>query len=1152
MRSQMANKRDILKKYINAYSKYENESKDRLNELKRSFTNEKTLYLDHLDELNGHLIDNQNEFYNKIMTLHQDYLDHNQDIKNHFETIKTAFNQEVFQEMDALDQEAQMEDHIYDEILEDFELRKQDALDMYIKITKENNAAIDYDMRIHQDFIKQENQKLLKFKESYDNLSADLSNKMLWTIEKSKNAIEALHNQLDELHKDDLFSLNQQILKALSDMRGTRNDINVNFKETSKHLSVYKEEIYELRRAKQKPYSDINHRLIHKLIKQIRLANNNKAKYQTIIQKDLDQSLKKLYPHILKAYQEKKHDRLEKYILQTEILQEKAAFLIKKIEKITNYNISTYQKRIKEIKVETFSHNEEIKFTYAVPIKYIDHAISIYSNYNFYFNQGFNELDGLLSDFIPFTQKFNELRNRESLQIKDDLSSYQNNYLAQISKIANHLSSLLYNIDDIAFQISTLESKTRLEVSDIKKEIINVDIKGDYLKYLDTLSSDYELAKKEYKNRIKTINIKKMYFDKSHELYQTAIALDEEKEQIILNQIYQKSMTDIETTTHNDHYDYIKAHYDIYYKHQANMLDAFMQIVKHRLTQSLKASNYQLAKGYFTHANDINHDINLHLANYTSLKTRLNRLILLNNKETSEFLEYLDKEGQRQSSLNYLEKIRLQLNQQIKQAKNKKTKVLAESLLLTYEDLHQTNLDIESDITQLVTSHKLALYHLHKHPETLDKVIASLLDYRHILYVFTSSYYQTMSFTYQYHHLSSIDKLNNYYDDTSIDLIERSIRLFDNIHRKQKPSKRIKLITKYLIHTISILEKASLKFKKANEKTHESYIKPTVQQIALIEIDADDQKEVIEKYFDHLSKKSLRKRKNIARQKLIINKMTKRLNHVMEDQISYSHKTLKVKENQGQLELKNIHYKLTKIVNKNDKALNRMIKEINQMFIKQYEAMTEDYKDEIQIIFDLKTKVSDDSNIEKQYIDYINQQSIKSVQAAKMTLYRQSLKIPRERQARLNEVDQSRQIFFDEQQVLLNQKLAQLEKQKFITVPLLEKKIKEKESNVKDAYALLYKEHQSLEDNYLKQYTTSNQAFRLLHEGFQTNLVSNNLRYDDDLTQPLNDLLSTESSVINKVETIQKEISSQTKFKVEEVKKDKKSSQNKQERIIHS
>lgn len=1152
MRSQMANKRDILNKYINAYSNYEKESKDRLKELKRSFNNEKMSYLNHLDELNGYLMLSQDDFYKQTISLHNDYLEHYQEIENHFTNIKTAFNEEVFQTMDALDQQAQIEDSLYDEILEEFELRKQDALDMYIKITKNNNAQINYEMRIHHNFIEQENQKLLKYKEDYDNLSADLSNKMLWTIEKSKNAIESLSTQLDSLQKDDLFTLNQQILKALSDMRGTRNDINVIFKDTSKNLSVYKDEIKQLSKDKQKPYSDINHKLIHKLIKQIRLANENKNKYQIIIQKDLEESLNKLYPFILKAYQEKKHEILEKYILQTEILQEKAAFLIKKIEKITNYNISTYQKRIKEIKVETFSHNEDIKFTYAVPIKYIDHAISIYSNYNFYFNQGFNELDSLLSDLIPFTQRFNEIRHRESIQIKDDLASYQNNYLAKISEISNHLSTLLYNIDDIAFQITTLESKTRLEVSEIKKEIINIDIKGDYLKYLDTLSSDYEIAKREYKNRLKEINIKKMYFDKSHEFYQTAISLDEDKEKILLNQIYQKTMTDIETSSHNDHYDYIKAHYDIYYKHQANMVDLFMKITKQRLTQSLKATNYQLAKGYFIHAKNINNEISQLKLQYTNLKSKLNRIIQLNKTETNDFIIYLDKEGTRQSTLNYLEKIRIQLNQQVDHAKHSKTKIISESVLSTYEKLHDTNYNLQTEISQLITSQKLALYQIHQHPKQLDQVIEMLLDYRQILYVFTSAYYKTISLGYLYHNLDSMDKLNDYYDDSTISIIEKSILMLDQINKSKKSKKRVKSITKYIIHLIEILEKASNIFTKANQVTHQRYIQPMIQQIALIEIDTDNQKSIIERYFDIQSKKSLKKRRNIERQKSIINQMTMRINHQMENRISHVQTALNIKQQSGKKELSNIHKKVTKIVNKNDRSLKKMIREINQLFIKQYDSMTIDYREDINLISELKAKISDDSTIEKQYIDYISEKSVKDIENSKILLYRKSLKVPVERRSRLKDIQIARQVFFDEQQLLLKQKLSILEKQKFINVPHLEKQIEDKEASVKEAYALLYKKHQSLETDYLHQYTNSNIAFSLLHEGFQKDLVTTNLKYDNDLNQPLDELLKTESSVIKKVDTIHQEVSLQTKQRVQDIKSDKKTSQNKQERIIHS
>ena len=1148
----MANKKDVLLKYKTAYTQFEKQSKDRLEELKRFFSNEKQLYQAHLDELNNELHQKQERFYNQISDLHKDYLEHQDFINEHYNQLKSAFNEEIYREMSHLDEQSKLEDVFYDEILEEFEQRKQDALDIYLTITKQNNEAINNEMKIHRDFINQENQKLLKYKQNYENLSAELTNKMLWTIEKSKNSIEKLQNDLDKIGKEDLFTLNQKILNSLSDMRGARNDINIIFKKTSQQLELYKEEILELRKVKQKPYAQINHRLIHKLIQQIRLANENKNKYQAIIKTDLQHSLDALYPRILKAYQQKDHDNLEKYILQTEILQEKAAFLIQKIEKITNYNISTYQKRIKEIKVETFSYNEEVKFTYGVPVKYIDHAINIYSNYNFYFNQGFSELDTLLSKLISFSQQFNDLRNTESIQIKDDLSSYQNNYLARVQKISDHLADLLYHIDEIAFQITTLESSVRLEIGEIKKEIVNVDLKGDYLKYLETLSSDYNIAKNEYNIRLKTLNIHKLYYDRIHELYQSAVSFDQDKSHMLLSEAYQAKLIDIESATHLDHYDYTQAHFDIFFTHQAKMVDWFMKIMKLQFTQTLKASNYHLAKGYFDYEAEILNDQNQVENQYLKLQNTLTKAMRLNQSQTEAFLSYLDKEGNLRSTVKHFESLRLKLKKQLDFSKNQKIESVSQSIIDAYQAFHKTNDDIHNRITNQISGLKLKLYNIQKKSKFDITELEKQLNYRELLYTFTSSYYQAMTFNYKHRQCSSNEKLQDFFDDSTIFIIEKSIHLFDSLKNTKNQAKQRRKIESYIIQMLECLNQAYHRFMSNNQQTFDRYLSPLIHQIASIELDIEHQNKIIESHLDHLSKKTLNQQHTVMRQKNVIQEMSNDLLFYMQQQIDISKHLFESKNKSNTHQLKAIKRKVTALIRKNDKALIKIHQDINQLFANQYLDMTNDYQDQIKTITTFKDKIIFDRDVEKTYLHYITTKRIKENQVSKHHIYQAFQQIPIDRHSRLQNIKNAKQTFFDEQQLLLHRKLRDIEKDKFSEIPKLEKKIIDKENSLKASFESLYQKHQALEENYLNQYTKTNSKFSALHEGFQKNLVKSKFRYDKTLNEPLKDLLKTETSIIKKVDKINLEISSKTKQKSLDIRTDKLASQNKQDRIIHS
>jgi|GEM_PF-3279462 len=1147
----MASNRDILLKYKFAYPKFESESIHRLNELKRSFSNEKNQYQKAMEKLDHSFHEKQENHNQKISELNQSHQDLYQSIDDHYLAIQNNFNEDMFEELKALDQSIDEEHRLFDDILEQFETRKQDALDIYIQLTKKNNDDIDKDMQIHHRFIKKEQAKLDQFKKSYDDQTAQLSNKMVWTIEKSKNAIEQLRDNLSTIDKDDMISLNQQILHTLTDLRGTRNDINALFKETSNHLNQYKENIYKLRKSKQKPYSDINHKLIHKLIKQIRIANDNKNKYQHIIQKDLDQSLNKLYPSILKAHEERRKDDLEKYILQVEILKEKANHLINKIEKITRYNISTYQSRIKEIKVETFTRNEEIRFSYSVPMSYIENAISIYSNYNFYFNQGFNDLDKLLSDLIDFSQAFNDIRDQEVIQVKNDLADYQNHYLAQIKDISDHLSDLLYQIDDIAFQITTLESKHRLEIAEIKKEIVNVDIKGDYTKFLESLNTDYHIAKQEYKNRLKKININKLYKDKTLDFYKKAIQVDLERERVQLDQTYHESLTDLEKEIHKDHYDYLKSQMDTFYHHQANLFDLFMQMMKQRLTQTLKATNYYLAKGYFTRESTTHNRLNQRAHAYKIHQDHIEKAIKINQSESKHFIKYLEKNGKAYSTVTYLEREKYHLKKKLIQTHQEKLSVITKSLIDSYQSKHQ----VSSTINQELDDQKLIFKRMHllteQYQQAIPKLIKHKLYFRNLIHTMTEIVKKANNLCYQYHAHHDIEHINNHYDDFIVKLTEKTIKTLEKAKRKNV-KKQKKIINQYLFSIIKNIDHIWAFYQQRLDHAHMAHIKPMIKTIAYAKINLKEDTQLLEKEFTKLQEKALNNHKHIHKQQNMILAYTNKVNHYLDHQIKQQLKILSNDQNSEKKALDFLEKEIAKIIKRNDRMLKEQLKTIHKVMLEDYQTLLNHYDIDIENIQMMKDKVIEDGKIEKLYIDHHSKQQIQAIEQTKSLLSQQVDLIPKEREFRLAEIQNNQEILFKDHQEQLLSKYAQIEKHKFTKVPLLEESIEEKEQQLKQHFINLYQKHKDLEAHYLQQFTKSNQHFLDLHQGFQKDLIQSELAYDQELDQPFKDLVQVESSITDKVDIIQKEVFSKTNQKVSEIKEQKQISQKKQDRIIHS
>ena len=1148
----MANKGDILLKYKKAYPEFESQSINRLNDLKRSFDIEKNTYILDLDHVRQQLELNQSHFFKEINTLYQEKQTNQNEIEEKFVDISSAFNDEMKAQFRLLNQETKKERELYEDILETFENKRQEALDIYLKLTRENNYKVDKDMKVHRDFIEDEQAKLLAYKSEYDDLSAKVSNKMIWTIESSKNAIMKLKNDLSNTDKKDLISLNQKILQSLSDLRGTRNDINALFKETSSYLSAYKQEIYGLRKDKQKPYVELNQSLIHRLIRQIRVANENKNKYQAIIKHDLKASKEQLHPKILRAYLDHNQDDLEKYILQLEILEDKANYLISKIEKITHYNVTTYQKRIKEIKVEAFTRSEEIKFTYTVPIKYIENAINIYSNYNFYFNQGFNELDKLLSNLIAFSQSFNEIRDDEVVHIREDLADYQSNFLATITQASNQLSDLLFHIDEVAHEIVTLESKSRLEIAEIKKEILNVDIMGDYKKYLASLQTDYQLANRQYKSRIKKINIRKLYKDKIIEFYRTAANLEKEKELTHLNRYYNHKFNVLENKTHHDYYDYMLSQMDNFYQHQTNLMDLFMHMVKERMLQSVKAKNYYLARAYLHDEAKAYHTLKNKESIMIKHLKQLERSIHTNYQETNQFIDYLSVHAKPYSFLTFIEKTRLNIHKQLQENYSKKTSSINQKILNSYEEKHYLSTDITWQLNQLADHKRQQLLWLNQHKTDMDKVIDMQTEYRTILLSLTAIHYDMLNYAYKYHSPSTVEKLNDFYDDNLYHLAEKSIKVLDQMQKSNKQKKKYKKLNQYLDLMVHAIDKIEHFYQKTINQVHNKLLDNFINQIAQIKIHTDEESMMIDESFDKLDRKALRSHENYRAQQKIITKKMKELNRWMTQKGKVNNQRLLREETQTENALKNLKKQIIKIIKKNDKKLKKQFSLIHQDALDQYKQLMMDYQEQKAYIISLKEKIDFDTSLENQYIDYISDKRLNKITRTKALLNRQLDALPQERRTRLMNVDLKYQTLFKSHQELLYKQLRYLERDKFVKVPLLEKKIEQKEDQVQDKFKTLYDKHQDLENNYLNQYTQVNQSFRELHDHFKAESIASTLDYDQALNQPLKDLIDVQGSIIDKTHIIHQDISSKTRDKVLEIKNDRVVSESKQSRIINT
>ncbi|MCK7486082.1 MAG: hypothetical protein MZU97_11425 [Bacillus subtilis] len=109
----------------------------------------------------------------------------------------------------------------------------------------------------------------------------------------------------------------------------------------------------------------------------------------------------------------------------------------------------------------------------------------------------------MLSDFIRFNQSLTQTRVQYIQTSAKVFADFKVDLLVTVNAVTAKLSELITDIDRVSTDIISLESKNRLEVADVKKQMENAEITGDYHKYLKGLEFDRFFADYQHDLNIK-------------------------------------------------------------------------------------------------------------------------------------------------------------------------------------------------------------------------------------------------------------------------------------------------------------------------------------------------------------------------------------------------------------------------------------------------------------------------------------------------------------------------------------------------------------------------------------------------------------------------------------------------------------------------
>ncbi len=1149
----MPKKEDILLKCYFEFPEYLKFHKDRLRELERSFLNAKNDYSSYIDEIDKEFSVKESKLvakYYQIELLHEQKAT---EIENDF---KERFNY-LLDEVDSHNQKTQDfykdEDDVYSNILNQFEERKGEAFNTYLRLTKETNYTIDKEMKVHRIFINEEQSKLESKNIEYQDLNATLSNKLLWTMEKAKNSLAKLNTSLTKEGTENKEFLDETINDSLGHLVDSREVMLALFRTSTARFDDEKNRIQGISKNKRKPHSELNQKMIHTFVKQIRDVNQKGKTFEAMIKQELSLSLSMLYPKIIEADAKKNLDALRKYILQKEIIEKKANYLLNRNQTMADLLISKYQNEIKKIKIDSYKRFEEIKLAYSAPAAFFQNSINIYSNFAFYLNETYEDLYRMLEKFKMYNQDYIDFKKDYIHNSDKSFEDYKIKLLVKVNDITNRLTEYISKIDGLSNDIVTLESNNRLEIAEIRKKMENLEVFGDYQKYIGSLENDQYFAMYQHNKNIEKIQIESNYTNSLYNVNKDVLLLNQNKLEYLEYQEHMIKVSKHEKKIHDLAQKRKIEEAKAKYHQKVDQVVGLRELAKHKIIFNAKKTNYGYAQGYAEYLEEERRKNGIGSTEVINFIHHVQNLMDVNLNQTKQINDYIKTTDDDYAYLRSLEKNRLDLLTQIDNNTNKKNHICETACRLYQEDINKKLTDSNNLIDRYLLIIKQHLLLEQSIDTTQNEVIAKNGYKNEISAAISYVYTEIVRLAYKYQIPKSIKNLDNLVENCLAELVFNNINKFKKINRTKSPKTSKKTLVSYYIETHTLLEKFQRGINTQLEiilnettKNDRLFIKNTIKK-------AGNTKKIINKEYDNLDNQALKNNKSQKKQLRHLNIYSHKINNVYKKQVSDINKEYlaKVKESSEIAGLINKNF--TKIVERNNRKLKSMLKFMNKLFKTEQKHLDIQFASYQKAIQHIEIEYDNSHTKEVSYIKYLYQN--KDVEANKtiMVLENKISSLPIEKKNHYMVIKKDR----NDLQILKNKELtkqyAEIERDKFVSRPKYLHEIEKVKKRLPDDYVNLYTEIQALEFEYLNQFVEINNEYDENYQDYILNQSGNSkiLQENSPLYMPFVDINTYYENLLKTTSQAYKESLSKSKKTRDTLKKELQDSQEKQKRIIN-
>ncbi len=1152
----MAKNRDILSYYLKHFHRLQSDYDSVRKNRERDFQIAVSEYADEIEKIRQQYAALEETKIVEYLKKETDYGLATRFVSDEYDQLFDRLEHDISRHEEEKARLIERENRDFTSVLEEISRMREQAENEFKELTSEIYKRIDHEMKVHHDFIEQEDGKFKSIQKGYQEINSEQANRLLWTIEASKNALIDLGQQLEENSIEHAKYMNESVLKVLEALRETKNRLTHLFKSTTEVFSRQKTKIERLNHERQKPHSDLNETIIRQYVRQIRDVNLKKTSFEQMIRQELKNSLKTIGERILMYDRDNNRIETEKAIMQYEIVKKKADYLLHRNSSLADLLISKYQNEIKKIKIDSFRRVEEIKLAYFMPAAFFQNSINLYSNFAFYVNESFDDLDNLLSDLIKYNQRITEVESnyvRESAKTAED---YKIKVMAQVNSVTQKLTDLITRIDQLSKDIVTLESNNQLEVAELRKKMETTDISGDYQKHLVSLDNDEYFACFQHDINMQKIKSDMAYEEKLFEIERSVTEIHFRQQIQAADKKHLLDISKHEKDIHDIAFDrelaYFFARFEeekrtIRIRQEIDMLDLHHQM--HRKNNLFAQKYEELRKEHLKNRSEGSQQVVEYVYN-------TQKLIDLNDSETHDMTGNLETSEIDRDYAYYLESMREKTVALLLEQARLKTQPNTQAIKLYHHHFHLLNSEIHSAIINkidpikrllvnldrdfsIAQAARISAYNAYLHPilETMefcrDRVLASVTELR------PTADLQVLKSRFN----TSFEKFVILADDTL-----KAIKKYEG---KGKPLQTI--LETFYVGLLSIMTSLDIEFKKAIDKTETELILNDVLYIDRVNNATKKTINMVEDEYDHLIYQALRMKRNQGKKKKHLARLTTELDEQLKRKVRNVNAAYMDTMRSEADKLQFIRRSLAKIVLDNDKAIALQDKMENQAFRLRLKHLDKRFNNFLKAYEHLKQMNQDAYNQEVNYLNKLSLAKDKAYADSLVALEKKMQSLPTTKTKLIFELESEKQSLIQKRRVDLLQQYAIIEGNKFTSRPKFLKEIEQVKNRLSDDYLKLYQEMQSAQKDFLDQYLTTESAFT---EDFRI-FLSNQQNYrklieTDNITQkPFEDYFQIQTDLLKMTTdayqtTIEK--SDMTKAEIDDTET---KSKQKQDRIIN-